>query len=52
MKAQTKRIMDKAAEIAIYGIGGATLLLIIFTIVCAVVKAATDTSMVVFGCIQ
>lgn len=52
MKATTKNIMDKLAEIAIYGIGGATLLLILFTTVCAVVKAANETSMCVFGCIQ
>lgn len=52
MKAQTKNILDKAAEIAIYGIGGATLLLILFTTIYGVIQAANDTSMCIFGCIQ
>lgn len=52
MKATTKNILDKAAEVAIYGIGGATLLLILFTTICAVVRAANETSMCIFGCIQ
>lgn len=52
MKAQMKTRLDKVAEVAIYGIGIATLALILFTTVCAVVKAANETSMCIFGCIQ
>lgn len=52
MKAQTKTRLDKVAEIAIYGIGIATLMLIIFTTVYGVIQAANETSMCIFGCIQ
>ena len=52
MKTQTKQILDKAAEIAIYGIGGATLLLILFTTIYGAIQAATNTSMCIFGVIQ
>ena len=52
MKAQTKARLDKVAEVAIYGIGGATLLLILFTTIYGVIQAATNTSMCIFGCIQ
>ena len=52
MKATTKKIMDKVAEVAIYGIGGATLLLILFTTIYGAIQAATNTSMCIFGIIQ
>lgn len=52
MKARMKNIMDKVATICIYGIGIATLMLILFTTVYGVIQAATNTSMCIFGVIQ
>lgn len=52
MKTRMKNIMDKVATVCIYGIGIATLMLILFTTVYGVIQAATDTSMSIFGIIQ
>lgn len=52
MKATTKNILDKAAEIAIGATIGATLLLILFTTIYGAIQAATNTSMCIFGVIQ
>lgn len=52
MKAQMKNILDKAGQVMIWAIGICTLALILITTVYGVVKAATETSMCIFGCIQ
>lgn len=48
----TKQIIDKAGQLLIWSIGIATLLLILITTIFGIVKAATDTSLCIFGVIQ
>lgn len=49
MKAQTKNILDKTGQILIWAVGIATLSLILISTVYGVIKAATETSMCIFG---